>query len=105
MFWDYLSTMKQEDLMKFFEFCTGLCNVPVNGFGSLKGIGNKIQKFTIEPLIDYDPVKKKTNNQFKLIEAKTCFNRIMLPLYKKKEELKKAMDIILNFDSAYFGLE
>ena len=105
MFWDYLSTMKQEDLMKFFEFCTGLCNVPVNGFGSLKGIGNKIQKFTIEPLIDYDPVNKKTNNQFKLIEAKTCFNRIMLPLYKKKEELKKAMDIILNFDSAYFGLE
>ena len=105
MFWDYLSTMKQEDLMKFFEFCTGLCNVPVNGFGSLKGIGNKIQKFTIEPLIDYDPINKKTNNQFKLIEAKTCFNRIMLPLYKKKEELKKSMDIILNFDSAYFGLE
>ena len=59
MFWEYLSTMKQEDLMKFFEFCTGLCNVPVNGFGSLKGVSNKIQKFTIEPLIDYDPITKK----------------------------------------------
>ena len=105
MFWEYLSKMKQEDLMKFFEFCTGLCNVPVNGFGSLKGIGNKIQKFTIEPLIDYDPVTKVTNNEFKLIEAKTCFNRILLPEYKKMDELKKAMNIILTYDSNFFGLE
>ena len=97
--------MKQEDLMKFFEFCTGLCNVPVNGFGALKGIGNKIQKFTIEPLIDYDPVTKTTNTEFKLIEAKTCFNRILLPEYKKIEDLKKAMNIILTYDSNFFGLE
>ena len=105
MFWEYLSKMKQEDLMKFFEFCTGLCNVPVNGFGALKGIGNKIQKFTIEPLIDYDPVTKTTNTEFKLIEAKTCFNRILLPEYKKIEDLKKAMNIILTYDSNFFGLE
>ena len=105
IFWDYLSEMKQEDLKKFFEFCTGLCNVPINGFGSLKGIGNKVQKFTIEPLIDYDPVNKKINNEFKVIEARTCFNRILLPQYKKKEEMNKAMDIILNHDSNYFGLE
>ena len=105
IFWDYLSEMKQEDLKKFFEFCTGLCNVPINGFGSLKGIGNKVQKFTIEPLIDYEPVNKKINNEFKVIEARTCFNRILLPQYKKKEEMNKAMDIILNHDSNYFGLE
>ena len=105
IFWDYLSEMKQEDLKKFFEFCTGLCNVPINGFGSLKGIGNKVQKFTIEPLIDYEPVNKKINNEFKVIEARTCFNRILLPQYKKKEEMNKAMDIILNHYSNYFGLE
>ena len=105
IFWDYLSEMKQEDLKKFSEFCTGLCNVPINGFGSLKGIGNKVQKFTIEPLIDYEPVNKKINNEFKVIEARTCFNRILLPQYKKKEEMNKAMDIILNHDSNYFGLE
>ena len=105
IFWNFLSKMKQEDLMNFFTFCTGLCNVPVNGFGSLKGASNKIQKFTIEPLIDYDPITKKVNNDFKLIEAKTCFNRIMLPQYKSEEEMKKCMDIILNFDSNFFGLE
>ena len=105
IFWNFLSKMKQEDLMNFFTFCTGLCNVPVNGFGSLKGVSNKIQKFTIEPLIDYDPITKKVNNDFKLIEAKTCFNRIMLPQYKSEDEMKKCMDIILNFDSNFFGLE
>ena len=105
IFWNYLNKMKQEDLMKFFNFCTGLCNIPINGFGSLKGVGNKIQKFTIEPLIDYDPKSNKFNNDFKLIEARTCFNRILLPQYKSEEEMKKCMDIILQFDSNYFGLE
>ena len=60
--------MKQEDLKKFFEFCTGLCNVPINGFGSLKGIGNKVQKFTIEPLIDYDLLIRKLIMNLKLLK-------------------------------------
>ena len=105
IFWEILNNLNQNELMIFFEFCTGLCNVPINGFGSLKGIGNKVQKFTIEPLIDYEPVNKKINNEFKVIEARTCFNRILLPQYKKKEEMNKAMDIILNHYSNYFGLE
>ena len=39
--------MKQEDLKKFSEFCTGLCNVPINGFGSLKGIEIKYKNLLL----------------------------------------------------------
>ena len=60
--------------MIFFEFCTGLCNVPVDGFCSLKGSYNTIQKFTIEPLmsefslndlIGYD----KEGNEINLVDV------------------------------------
>ena len=104
LFWDALSNLKQEDLMIFFEFCTGLCNVPVDGFGSLKGIGNKIQKFTIEPLMTEFSLNDDPN-QFKLIEARTCVNRILLPEYKSKEDMEKAIKIIIENDTAFFGLE
>ena len=104
LFWDALSNLKQEDLMIFFEFCTGLCNVPVDGFGSLKGIGNKIQKFTIEPLMTEFSLNDDPN-QFKLIEARTCINRILLPEYKSKEDMEKAIKIIIENDTAFFGLE
>ena len=77
------------------EFATGSPTVPLDGFANLKGMGGNIMKFTIEPYICYgsdDPYK----NEFRLIEAKTCFNRIILPYYKNKNEIKKALDIILN---------
>ena len=86
MFWDVLSNLNQNELMIFFEFCTGLCNLPVDGFGSLKGIGNKIMKFTIEPLMSEFNLFDKPN-QFKLIQAKACFNRIVLTEYKNKKDI------------------
>ena len=104
MFWDVLSNLNQKELMTFFEFCTGLCNVPVDGFGSLKGIGNKIMKFTIEPLISEFNLFDKPN-QFKLIQAKACFNRILLPEYQNKKDMEKAIKIIIENDTSFFGIE
>ena len=104
MFWDVLSNLNQNELMIFFEFCTGLCNVPVDGFGSLKGIGNKIMKFTIEPLMSEFNLFDKPN-QFKLIQAKACFNRILLPEYQNKKDMEKAIKIIIENDTSFFGIE
>ena len=86
IFWEILNNLNQNELMIFFEFCTGLCNVPVDGFGSLKGIGNKIMKFTIEPLMSEFNLNDNLN-QFKLIQAKACFNRIVLTEYKNKKDI------------------
>ena len=101
MFWEKIKSLSQVELSKFLEFCTGLNNAPIDGFCALKGAGGKIQKFTIEPYINYSG----EDYEFRLIEAKTCFNRIMLPDYKSKEEMDKAFNIILSYDTNFFGLE
>jgi len=104
LFWECIETLNKFQLEKLLEFATGSPTVPLDGFANLKGMGGNIMKFTIEPYICYgsdDPYK----NEFRLIEAKTCFNRIVLPYYKNKNEIKKALDIILNNDTSFFGLE
>ena len=95
MFWDKMKKLNNNELSRFFEFSTGLSNVPIDGFGSLKGVGGVIKKFTIEPYINYsseDPSKY----EFKEIEAKRYSNRLNLPEYPNSQEMDKAFDIILN---------
>ena len=70
-FWEILSELSQNDLFIFFHFCTSSSHVPIDGFNSLKGVNNKIQKFTIEPKLSLILDESK-NKEFRLIEAKTC---------------------------------
>ena len=102
-FWEVLSELNNEQLLLFYKFCTGSTRIPVDGFSSLSGPRNKIMKFTIESVSSNDiNINNKCN---KLITAQTCFNSIILPEYKTKEEMKKAINIILENDTNYFGLE
>ena len=103
IFWEVLSNLSQNDLFIFYNFCTSSNHVPLDGFNSLKGINNKIQKFTIEPKLSL--ILDESDNNFKLIEAKTCFNRILLPEYSSKDDMEKAINIIIGNDTSYFGLE
>ena len=104
LFWECIENLNNSQLEKFLEFATGSPTVNIDGFANLKGMGGNIMKFSIEPYLCFssnDPYK----NEFRLIEAKTCFNRIVLPYYKNKNEMNKAMNIILNNDTSFFGLE
>ena len=100
-FWEVLSELNNEQLFLFFRFCTGSTRVPVDGFSALPGPKNKIIKFSIELQKNQD---EKLKCQ-KLIIAQTCFNNIILPEYKTKEEMRNAINIILENDTNYFGLE
>ena len=103
MFWKVLSELNNEKLLLFFKFCTGSTTIPLDGFSSLPGPKNKIIKFTIDICkIDNNCNNKKIN---KLIIAHTCFNSIIIPEYKKIEEMRNAIYIILENDTNYFGLE
>ena len=100
-FWEVLSELTNEQLLLFYRFCTGSTRVPIDGFSSLPGPKNKIIKFSIELRKNADENKKPQ----KLIIAQTCFNSIIIPEYKTKEEMEKAINIILESDINYFGLE
>jgi hypothetical protein len=93
--------MDNKDLLIFFKFCTGSTRVPIDGFNSLQGNRNKINKFCIDSL----PLDENGNNKnhLKLIEANTCFNRIIMPCYKSKEEVLHVINTIIKNDTNYFG--
>ena len=68
--------------------------VPIDGFGSLKGIGGRIQKFTIEPHTNYS-AENPDQYVFYKIEAKRLYNTIILPQYRNRQELDQAFNAIL----------
>ena len=98
MFWEILHELTPENLLLFYKFCTGSTRVPIDGFNSLQGTRNKYQKFCVE-----SPAVNETNAQSRLIEAKTCFNRICVPNYESKEYFRKVVNTIIDNDTNFFG--
>lgn len=96
-FWEILSELSQKELSNLLLFATGSNRVPLGGFEELSNNGNK-SKFTIE----YTFYKKNVRN---FIRAHTCFNRIDLPGYPNKEELKQAIKFVSENPIWGFGAE
>ena len=86
--------MNKNELIKFLEFATGIGSVQIDGFGSLKGIGGRIQKFTIEPYTNYAS-DNPDHYTFHKIEAKRVYNTIILPQYRSKQELEQAINMTI----------
>jgi hypothetical protein len=96
-----MNDLNQKDLLVFFKFCTGSTRVPVDGFNSLQGNRNKLHKFCIDSGTPDKEIKHEKS--LKLIEANTCFNRILMPSYKTKEEIATVINIIVSNDTNFFG--
>ena len=79
---------------RLLQFATGTSRVPVQGFKALQGSDGNIKLFTIEGC-----------TTGLLPRAHTCFNRLELPLYSSKEDLKKYVLIALNAEACGFGIE
>jgi hypothetical protein len=94
MFWEKIGSMNKNELIKFLEFATGIGSVQIDGFGSLKGIGGRIQKFTIEPYTNYAS-ENPDQYSFHKIEAKRVYNTIILPQYRSKQELEQAINMTI----------
>ena len=94
MLWEKLVTLNKNELIKFLQFSTGSSAVPIDGFGSLKDIRGRIQKFTIEPFMNYS-ADNPDIYQFHAIESRKQYNTIILPKYKTKKELNDAINMII----------
>ena len=95
MFWNKMSKLKHAELLKVLTFSTWLNSIPIDGFGNIKGEGRKIQKFTIEPYINYYS-EDDDKYEFRPIQSKPGLNRLVLPEYPNEKEIDKAFDIIIN---------
>ena len=96
-FWEEIYKLPQKDLRRFFQFSTGSSRVPINGFKNLESNRGEIAKFCLRST-DYN----KHGNNF--IRAHTCFNRLDVPVFKKKEEVHKAVQFVLK-NITGFGID
>lgn len=96
-FWDEIYHLSQNDLRKFFQFSTGSSRVPINGFKNLESNRGEIAKYCLNPV----PYNKKGNNY---IKAHTCFNRLDVPLFLKREEIHEAIELVLK-NITGFGID
>jgi len=88
--------LSQSQLSNLLVFVTGTSRLPIGGFISLKTLRGDSAKFTIES------VKYVSGT---LPRAHTCFNRLDLPIYQSKKELKKALLFVIENHSIGFGLD
>ena len=97
-FWEILNDFSQKELSNLLLFTTGASRVPFGGFSALESNRGNVSKFTIES-IPY--VKGKKN----FVKAHTCFNRLDIPNFDNKNELKEALQFIASTEIIGFGIE
>ena len=85
-FWEILFDFNEEEKKKFLSFVTGCDRAPIDGLGYL-------------PIT----VTNGGSDLNQLPTAHTCFNNLILPDYKNKEKLKKALLTAINYSEG-FGL-
>ena len=84
--WEILLDFNQEEKKKFLSFVTGCDRAPIDGLGSLTIV-----------------VSNGGTDLNQLPTAHTCFNNLILPDYKDKEKMKKAILTAINYSEG-FGL-
>lgn len=95
-FWAVIKEFSQDELAKLMIFVTGTSRVPIEGFSGLKTLRGDPAHFTLQSIDYYRKI---------LPRAHTCFNRLDLPLYQSKSEIKDALIFVIKNHTLGFGLE
>jgi len=75
--------------------------VPLDGFGSLIGMGQQVQRFSIHKV---QVEHKDAFASAPLPTAHTCFNQLDLPVYANQEDLRQKLLFAIKEGSGGFGL-
>lgn len=95
-FWDVVEEFDQEMKARLLQFVTGTSGVPSRGFGVLQGNDGNIRKFTIHGVSVHVCLYPR---------AHTCFNRIDLPTYETKDELREKLKLAVTMVATGFDIE
>lgn len=95
-FWEVVEEFDQEMKARLLQFVTGTSGVPSRGFGVLQGNDGNIRKFTIHGVsLDVCLYPR----------AHTCFNRIDLPRYETKNDLRDKLKLAVTMVATGFDIE
>lgn len=95
-FWEVVAEFDQEMKARLLQFVTGTSGVPSRGFGVLQGNDGNIRKFTIHGV---------SMDVCLYPRAHTCFNRIDLPNYLTKDDLRDKLKLAVTMVATGFDIE
>ncbi len=97
-FWEIVKDdFDQEMKARLLQFATGTSGVPSRGFSVLQGSDGNIKLFTLNG----DSDMKTTSYP----RSHTCFNRLDLPIYKSKRDLREKLQIAVKECATGFTIE
>ena len=97
MFWDIVENdFDQEMKARLLQFVTGTSGVPSRGFSVLQGSDGNIKLFTLNGVAMRSGAYPRSH---------TCFNRLDLPMYKSKSELREKLKTAVTQCATGFTLE
>jgi hypothetical protein len=95
-FWEVVEEFDQEMRARLLQFVTGTSGVPSRGFGVLQGNDGNVRLFTIHGI---------SVGVCLYPRAHTCFNRIDLPTYESKDDLRERLKLAVTMVSTGFDIE
>jgi len=95
-FWEVVGEFDRETKARLLQFVTGTSGVPSRGFGVLQGNDGNVRKFTIHGV---------GVNVCLYPRAHTSFNRIDLPMYETRQDLKEKLKLAVTMASTGFDIE
>lgn len=95
-FWEVVREFDQETRARLLQFVTGTSGVPSRGFSVLQGSDGCIKLFTL------NGVDKKTTSY---PQSHTCFNRLDVPMYRSKKDLREKLKIAVRECATGFTME
>uniref|UniRef100_K3X443 HECT-type E3 ubiquitin transferase n=1 Tax=Globisporangium ultimum (strain ATCC 200006 / CBS 805.95 / DAOM BR144) TaxID=431595 RepID=K3X443_GLOUD len=95
-FWELVRDMPNEYRRRLLQFATGCSRVPLVGFKGLTSYDGHICPFTLKG-VAYDA---QDSSQY--IRSHACFNRLDLPLYTDRSEMKKILYATLGTEAYGF---
>eukprot|EP00584_Thalassiosira_punctigera_P009619 CAMPEP_0172546206 /NCGR_PEP_ID=MMETSP1067-20121228/16000_1 /TAXON_ID=265564 ORGANISM="Thalassiosira punctigera, Strain Tpunct2005C2" /NCGR_SAMPLE_ID=MMETSP1067 /ASSEMBLY_ACC=CAM_ASM_000444 /LENGTH=894 /DNA_ID=CAMNT_0013333099 /DNA_START=107 /DNA_END=2791 /DNA_ORIENTATION=+ len=96
-FWEVIrEEFDQETRARLLQFVTGTSGVPSRGFSVLQGNDGSIRQFCIHGI-------KKENSLYP--RSHTCFNRLDLPIYGSKNELREKLKVAIATSATGFDIE
>ncbi|KAK1947179.1 E3 ubiquitin-protein ligase SMURF1 [Phytophthora citrophthora] len=87
-FWDVVGAFTDDQRARLLQFATGCSRVPVEGFKALTSASGIVHPFTLQMVPTGTPPLGMCPR------AHTCFNRIDLPVYETKEDLKSYLSLV-----------
>lgn len=93
-FWELVEEMPLEHRRRLLRFATGSARVPIGGFGALTSYDGRLCPFTLKG------VSWIASGGY--IRSHACFNRLDLPLYVDRDDLKQVLFALLDSEAEGF---